>query len=229
MAGRLLDGVRAVFFDLTGTLLHPIDVAGVYARVGVQYGSRLTAEEVGRRFRAAFRAEEERDAAAGWRTSEAREEERWRRIVAHALADAADPDACFRELFAHFARPDAWRLDDNAPAVLARLRTAVDVVGLATNFDGRLRSVIVGFPELARLEPVVLSAAVGWRKPAGKFFAELVALTGLWPGQVVMAGDDRGNDYDGARAASLRAVLLDPRDRHSDVPHRIRRLVDIFG
>src|SRR5262245_38416474 len=112
MPGRPLDGVRAVFFDLTGTLLHPVDVAKVYTRVGGQYGSRLTAEEVGRRFRAAFRSEEERDAAAGWRTSEAREEERWRRIVAYALADAADPDVCFRELFAHFARPDAWRMDD---------------------------------------------------------------------------------------------------------------------
>src|SRR5437764_756042 len=120
MPGRPLDGVRAVFLDVTGTLLHPVDVAGVYARVGAKYGSRLTAEEVGRRFRAAFRSEEERDAAVGWRADEAREAQRWRRIVSYTLADAADPAACFHELFAHFARPDAWRLDDDAPAVWAR-------------------------------------------------------------------------------------------------------------
>ena len=28
MARRLLDGIRAVFFDVGGTVLHPIDAAG---------------------------------------------------------------------------------------------------------------------------------------------------------------------------------------------------------
>jgi putative hydrolase of the HAD superfamily len=228
MSGGLLEGVRAVFFDVTGTLLHPIDVAGAYARVGGKYGSRLSVAAVVRRFREAFRAEEERDAAAGWRTSEAREEERWRRIVGYTLADAADPDACFRELFAHFARPAAWRLDDDAPAVWARLRAAIDVVGLATNFDQRLHTVLAGFPELADPAFVVLSSEVGWRKPGGKFFAELVALTELRPGQILVVGDDRDNDYDGARAAGQPAVLFDPRDRHPDVPQRIRRLIDLL-
>src|SRR5262245_28651234 len=146
MAGRWLDGVRAVLFDVTGTLLHPVDVAGVYARVGAKYGGRLDSADVRGRFRDAFRVEEEANAAADWRTSEERERERWRRIVAHALPDVADPAACFRELFAHFARPGAWRLDDDAPAVLTQLRPMVVMVGLATNFDRRLHSIIAGFP-----------------------------------------------------------------------------------
>lgn len=220
--------ICAVFFDLTGTLLHPVDVAGVYARAGRRHGSRLTAEVVGRHFREAFRVEEEVDAAAGWRTNPAREVERWRRIVARVFDDVPEPDACFRELFAHFARPAAWRLDEDAPAVLAYLRAADVTVGLATNFDRRLGGVIADFPELAGLGPIVLSADVGWRKPAPEFFTALVDRAGLPPGRILLAGDDLVNDYEGARAAGLRAVLLDPRDRYPDVPHRIRRLAALL-
>jgi putative hydrolase of the HAD superfamily len=53
--------------------------------------------------------------------------------------------------------------------------------------------------------------------------------TGLDPGQVLLVGDDRVNDYEGARAAGLHAVLLDPR-RREPVPEeaRIGRLDDLL-
>ena len=40
-------GVRAVFFDAVGTMIHPDPPAAtVYARVGRRFGSRLPAEAV---------------------------------------------------------------------------------------------------------------------------------------------------------------------------------------
>src|SRR5437763_10039141 len=108
--GRLLDGVRAVVFDSVGTLIFPEpSAAAVYARVGKAHGSRLGRGAIGPRFTTAFRRQEALDRAAGLRTSEEREDERWRTIVAEVLPDVADPDGCFRELFAHFGQPDAWR------------------------------------------------------------------------------------------------------------------------
>ena len=75
------ESVRAVFFDAVGTVLVPDPPAPVvYAGVAARFGVRADAGDLRERFRAAFRAEEEADRRAGWSTSEAREEARWRAI-----------------------------------------------------------------------------------------------------------------------------------------------------
>src|SRR5262245_54780253 len=103
--------IQAVAFDAVGTLLFPEPSAAVvYADVGRRFGSRLDVEEIARRFRAAFHEEEQIDVADDLRTSEEREERRWRRIVKRVLDDVSDGEQCFRRLYDHFARPDAWRL-----------------------------------------------------------------------------------------------------------------------
>jgi putative hydrolase of the HAD superfamily len=223
--------VRAVFFDAVGTLIHPDPPApAVYAAVGRRFGSRLDDDAIAARFRAAFQAEEVFDYQNGLRTSEAREVERWRRIVATVLDDVTDAETCFQELFAHFSRPDAWRCDPDAAATLAELAARGYRLGLASNYDERLRSVHAGLPALGPAQHLVISSEVGWRKPAAGFFAALCRVAGLAPGQIALVGDDRDNDYDGARAAGLRAVLFDPRGREAtpDTARvaRLRELVD---
>lgn len=208
---RAVRGVRAVVFDAVGTLLHPDPPAGaVYTAAGRRHGSRLGVDEVQARFRAAFAREEALDQANGLQTSEAREEQRWRRIVAASLPDVTDPEACFRQLHAHFGRPDAWRCDPDAALTLPALARRGYALGMASNYDSRLRSVVAGLPELALLDPLVISSEVGWRKPAPGFFTALCRQLGLPPELVLYVGDDRANDYDGAQAAGLRAVLLAP-------------------
>jgi putative hydrolase of the HAD superfamily len=220
--------VGAVVFDAVGTLLHPDPPAAAYAAVGRRHGSRLCVEEIGTRFAAAFRRQEDADRAAGWRTDEAREAARWRAVVAETLYDAADPAACFAELHAHFARPNAWRCDPDAAATLAALAARGLRVGLASNFDGRLHGVVAGLPELRPVQGlVVASAAVGWRKPAAEFFRAVQARVGLPPEEILFIGDDPATDYDGARAAGLRAVLYDPRGRGPAAAGRVRRLADL--
>src|SRR5262249_27443843 len=139
----------AVFFDAVGTLIHPEPAAtAVYAAVGARYGSRLPAGEVRRRFGAAFVAEERLDAERGHRTAEGRERRRWRDVVAAVLDDVSDARGCFDALYAHFAGTQAWRCGRDAGVVLAALRAEGYVVGIASNFDHRLRAVVGGLPEL---------------------------------------------------------------------------------
>jgi putative hydrolase of the HAD superfamily len=210
----LLSGVRAVAFDAVGTLVTPDPpVQAAYQAVGERYGGRWTIDTIRTRFRSVFRAEEERDRATGWRTNPTREIERWRRIVAAVLDDVTDPEACFRELWDHFSRPTAWRCLPDAGPVLVELWRRGLAVGLASNFDSRLRTVVAGLPELATMGPIVVSAEVGWRKPAPEFFAAVVRAFGCAPGEVLLVGDDSENDYAGATAAGLRAVLLGPAGR----------------
>jgi putative hydrolase of the HAD superfamily len=224
-------GIRAVFFDAVGTLLFPVPSAPqVYASVARRHGLVVSPADVHRRFVAAFRAEEEADQLAGWVTTEVREVARWRRIVSDALPGVTDPVACFRELFEHFARPNAWRVNPDAPDVFRTLQDRDLVLGLASNYDARLWSVIDGHPGLDPLRSrVLVSAAVGHRKPSARFFAEVVRAAGTNPSAVLLVGDDLGNDYEGARAAGLAAVLLDEQDRYPGVPQRIRSIRELIA
>jgi putative hydrolase of the HAD superfamily len=227
---RIPNHVRAVFFDAVGTLLFPEPSAPVvYAQTARRHGLDLTPAEVRTRFIAAYEREEAADAAAGWVTSEQRERARWYRIVTETLAGVADPRACYQHLFTHFASPLTWKLTPDAAGVLLALGRRGLVLGLGSNYDERLWPVLAGFPELDALkERVLISAAVGVRKPGADFFHKAAHSAGCGVSEVLFVGDDLENDYGGATAAGLSALLLDPHGRHAHVPQRITRLSEVL-
>jgi putative hydrolase of the HAD superfamily len=214
-----------VFFDAVGTLLHPEPPAPlVYATLGRRFGTRLDEATLALRFRAAFRRQEEADYANGLRTDEEREIARWRAIVAEVLDDVPEGETCFQELYAHFARADSWRCDPDAAEVLPELVRRGHVLGLASNFDRRLRALVETLPALSAIRHLVISSEIGWRKPAREFFATICQQAAVAPAQILHVGDHPLNDYGGALAAGMQAVLLAKRRRNK---HRIRRLTDL--
>jgi putative hydrolase of the HAD superfamily len=229
--GSLLRGVRAVVFDAVGTLIHPEPAAAVvYADVGRRFGSRLTARETGPRFAAAFAREEAIDQALGLRTSEAREVLRWQRIVTEVLEDVLSPGECFQELFEHFERPGSWRCDPDAAVTVAQLAELGYTLGIASNYDCRLRTVVTGLPALQPVKHLMISSELGWRKPAPEFFAAVAGGVALAPEQIAFVGDDPANDYEGARQAGFLAILLDREGRSRTTgARRINALKDLLG
>lgn len=226
----LLKGIRAVVFDLVGTLVTPEPaVEAVYSRIGRQFGSKLDNATIGIRFRKAFR-ETERNArpianqasqdeasavppVSPWVTSEQAEYERWRTIVATSLPDVANPEDCFSALWIHFGDCRNWRAYDDAVLTLDRLRQEGMPVALASNFDARLHRVCDGLDTIRSISRRFVSSEVGYRKPAREFFdAVLTGLRNIVPDlaarEVLMVGDDRENDVGGARAAGFRAVRV---------------------
>jgi putative hydrolase of the HAD superfamily len=228
VTGLIPPEVRVVVFDAVGTLIHPDPpAAAVYSDAGRLFGSRHDAAKIAARFSKAFRHQEEIDLAAGLRTDEAREVARWQGIVAEVLDDVSDPTGCFRYLYEHFALASAWRTEPDAAATFAALKARGYGLGIASNFDGRLRGVAEarGF----RGMPLVISAAVGWRKPAGEFFAAVCRACGAEPREILYVGDDAVNDYFGAKSAGLASVLLDPNGRAPLGVPRVARLGDVLA
>jgi len=221
--------IRAVFFDAVGTLLFPYPSApAIYADVARRAGVELSEAEVRTRFVEAFRKQEAVDRAAAWVTSEARERDRWRVIVGETLAGVPDAEGCFRELYELFAKPTAWKVDPSAAEVIRQISDRGIRVGMGSNYDARLWSVLDGFPELAPLrERTVVSAAVGFRKPAAEFFREVTRVADCEPEQILFVGDDIDNDYHGATAMGLHAVLLDDRNRATNIARRIATLLEL--
>jgi putative hydrolase of the HAD superfamily len=225
-----LADVRAVVFDAVGTLIDPDPpAANVYCQIGRRFGSQLSESAIAERFRQAFQDEEQRDRQNDWQTSESREVERWKNIVGRVLEDVRDPEACFRLLFEHFARPESWRCQAEAGPVLEALAGPGLILGLASNYDSRLRSVVEDKPELRMIKHLIISSEVGWRKPAEKFFAAVSQIVGQPADKILYVGDDQINDYQGATAAGLPTVLFDPREKQTaSMMRRITRLNELL-
>ena len=220
---------RAVVFDAVGTLLQLDPPAGeVYARFARRFGSRLDAGEIRQRFGLSFAAQERLDEARGHRTDERREWERWQQIVCEVIDDIADTQPCFHALYDHFALPSSWQCDAETGAVIAALQGRGFVVGMASNFDHRLRPIVAGLPQLAGLDRLWISSEIGWKKPARAFFEEVGRSLGISSQEILFVGDDRTNDYLGACGAGMSALLFDPGER-SNLPtdRRITRLGEL--
>jgi putative hydrolase of the HAD superfamily len=215
-------------FDAVGTLIYAApSPAEVYERVGRRLGSRLSRDEISRRFRAAFAAEEAVDRRdPELRTEEARELRRWQAIVAAVLDDVTDPAAAFDELWRHFARPDAWKPFADAAETLPELVRRDHTIGVASNFDARLHDIIAThFPQIRR-EHVFVSSQLGIRKPSPNFFRNCSLPTAHCP---LFVGDDVDNDFHGAKSAGWQAVLIDRDGRHPEISPRIADLRELLA
>jgi putative hydrolase of the HAD superfamily len=209
--------VQCIAFDAVGTIIRADPPAGeVYAAAARRHGSQRSAEDVMRRFRQAFVDSERSDCSvpgvAGLATSEAREFDRWRKIVSLVIDDIGEMAACFDELYEHFARPHAWCCYDDVAPVVEALEGAGLKMAIASNYDHRLHPVCDGLPPLDRISRRVVSAEVGWRKPHRRFYESLIDACGCRPEEILMVGDDFENDIAGARAAGLQAVFLNRRN-----------------
>jgi len=81
----------------------------------------------------------------------------------------------------------------------------------ASNWDCSLPRVLDGAGLGGLLDGVVSSAMVGARKPDRALFEAALALAGCSADEAVHVGDSLENDVRGARAAGIRAVLVDRR------------------
>ena len=100
------------------------------------------------------------------------------------------------------------RLDD-VGATLRELKERGYALGVASNFDARLRRVMAGHAELAALERCFISSEVGHRKPSPRFFESIEKELRLPPEAILMVGDDYENDFVAAGACGWRAAWVD--------------------
>jgi putative hydrolase of the HAD superfamily len=202
--------IRCALFDAVGTLIHadpPVHVA--YAATASQFGVTLDEATIKRRFVEAFHKHYAYVAVNDhYTTSEEIERCRWRAIVNEVFHELAPCEALFERLWHHFAQPASWRLYDDVADCLRRLSNRGLSLGIASNFDQRLRNICRNLPPLHRFEHYFVSSQIGYRKPAREFFRAIERATSLKPQQLMLIGDDWNADYRAATAAGWHAVHL---------------------
>lgn len=187
--------IRCVFLDAVGTVLQPcFPVHETYHHFGKKHGSSKSILFIKSAFQTAFLAEELKDADNAYKTNEHRESERWRSIVASCFPDLKNPDLCFKELFEHYANPDAWSISMEVSTALAHLDSNLIPWGIASNFDFRLKHIIERKPEFSRCKWQIISSVVGYKKPSHLFFQHLISASGFPAKNILMVGDNFETD-----------------------------------
>jgi putative hydrolase of the HAD superfamily len=203
---------QVVFFDAGGTLFRPYPSVGeVYAATALRHGVRVSAQEVETAFHAQWHERNGLSAVTG-QTSEKIEREWWYRLVRdvfHDLESFQDFDAFFEELYDLFARAECWRLFEDTVPVLDSLKAAGYRLGIISNWDHRLFSIVEQLELTRYFETITASSKVGRAKPSTEIFNYALKAFRVEPDVSLHVGDSLTDDYQGALSAGLKAVLLD--------------------
>ena len=204
--------VRVVFFDAAGTLLHlPKGVGYHYREVVLRHGIDIPLETLNRAFGRAWKA-----APAPPLTRKRREDDDrgwWRALVDQVLdacgvASGVDKEAVFADLYAEFLKPGVWSLYPEVPEVLERVRADYPI-GIVSNFDGRLRTILQDLGIASLFDHWVISSEVGADKPEPFIYECALEMAGVAPAEALHVGDDPEGDWEAAAAAGLHVFRLD--------------------
>ena len=220
--------LRAITFDVTGTLIHAPRVAEIYAEVLQRHGLDATPETV-REFlpvvwqEMACRTElgvdrflAHPEGARGW----------WRDFL-RRLCEYLDtgPPTRFTasELYHRFSQADSWEVYPDVRETLGRLQNDLGLsLAVVSNWDDRLGRLLTHLDLIGYFDAVVFSAAIGVEKPDPRIFRYALELLDVAPEEALHVGDDQRQDVEGALAAGMHALLL-VRSEAGGSPHRSMR------
>jgi putative hydrolase of the HAD superfamily len=204
--------IRVVTFDAAGTLIRLVDPAGhTYARVAAEFGCNCEPERMQAAFATAWRILPSPPETPGPNPDDGRGW--WRSLVEKTLDIAGYKvnrfNDYFAKLYATFSQPGIWELYRDAKTILSRLNSSGIRLGVISNFDGRLRTILRQLDVADRFEHLVISSEVGAEKPSARIFHEAARRFAVEPTEILHVGDDPEVDVDGARMADLQALLVD--------------------
>jgi putative hydrolase of the HAD superfamily len=226
--------VRVVFFDAANTLFHVEgSVAEVYLRHAISFGfaqkpGSLAAIE--QAFSRAFR-EAPPPVFSATDPDRIKQSERlwWFDIVHNVFYRVGmfeQFDQFFERVFQVFEDPGSWRLFPETVTALTQLRGKGIELGIISNFDSRLFSVMRGLGLEPLFDTVTISSLSKAAKPAPKIFQLALDKHAVEPKEAVHVGDSLRDDVEGAEKAGLHAVLLDREGRRQGPGVRSIRTLD---
>ena len=221
--------IEAVLVDVGGVLVLPDHdrMVGAFDRAGV----RVDRDQLDRAHYAGVAAlteftEGDREIWAEYNRAYAR------------ACDAPDDalDDAVEHLLNEFATGEVWsRIVHGSVDALRRLGALGVRLAIVSNADGnaeqRLRDDAVcqvGPGRGATVGAIFDSTVIGVAKPDPRIFEMALEALAVPAAHAIHVGDTPGADVDGARAAGVRPVLVDPYDFHCDLDvERVSSLLDV--
>ena len=207
---------QVIFLDAVGTLFGIRGSVGdIYSVFALQAGVNISPQQLNEAFFQSFAAASP-PAFPGVAPEQIpeREFDWWAAIARSTFASVgvldqfSDFQGFFKQLYAHFATEKPWYLyPDVLPALQGWRQQGIEL-GIISNFDTRLYSVIEQLQIKEFLTSVTISAHVGAAKPDRRIFEAALKKHHYTPNQAWHIGDSQKEDYDGAKQAGLKPFLL---------------------
>lgn len=197
-----MENVKAVTFDVGGTLIEPWPSVGhAYAEVAQRHGVEVEPDVVTGQFVKAWQA----------RGDFAYTKDAWATIVDQSFAGLTTmlpSQTFFDELYDEFATAKPWFMYPDVIASLAALKKRKIRMAVISNWDDRLRVLLESLELAHEFEVIIVSAEVGFTKPSPKIFQAAVEALQLPPTQILHVGDSEKEDHHGAQAAGFQSRWL---------------------
>jgi putative hydrolase of the HAD superfamily len=208
---------KVIFLDAVGTLFGIRGSVGeVYGAIARKFGVQSSPESLNEAFYHAFAASDP-PIFPGTDSQEIpkREFEWWQAIAQSTFRHAGvfdqftDFPDFFQELYDHFATAEPWFIYPDVLPALEQWRRIGIQLGILSNFDTRLYSVLKALKLEEFFTSVTISTEVGFAKPEPEIFTTALQKHYCQPQDAWHIGDSFKQDYQGAKAAGIRSILLE--------------------
>jgi putative hydrolase of the HAD superfamily len=228
--------IRVVFFDAADTLFHVHgSVAEIYLQHAVEFGFPQKPDSlvaIKQAFSRAFREAPPPVFAVTDPTRIKQSERLWCDIVHHVFYRVGmfeRFDEFFDQVFRVFEDHRSWRLFPETVSTLTRLKALDLELGIISNFDSRLFTVLRGLGIAEAFDTVTISSLAQAAKPAPQIFHLALEKHAVDPEEALHIGDSLRDDVEGAKKAGLHTALLDRDGRQQGVGvQTIKSLEELF-
>ncbi|OQR97705.1 hypothetical protein THRCLA_06876 [Thraustotheca clavata] len=150
----------------------------------------------------------------------------WSNVVYHSFPESLHAkidesmDELMTSLYNHYSSSNAWQVFDDVRPTLERLQNQGIPMGVISNFDERIESILESL-ELRQYFSFVLSSwEHGEMKPAASIFHQAARLHGLEKSiEMLHVGDDMEKDVHGAQKAGYQGRLIERKTKHESLNH----------
>ena len=185
---------RALLLDVGLTILHLAEpVERVYHRMARPYGITRPPDQVLTAFAKAMKAPVDGLRYAGDGRGF------WKRVV--IASTGVDHPEFIERVYSHYGNAFAWRVAPGARACILAAKAAGAKVGVVSNWDLRLRGLLIALDLYGLFDEVVVSAEELIEKPDPEIFHRACDRLGVRAEDAVHVGDSWEHDVLGARAA----------------------------
>ncbi|MEM1561491.1 MAG: HAD family hydrolase [Candidatus Bathyarchaeia archaeon] len=199
-------GLRAVLFDLGGTLIRTAHPADIIRRILGKHGIERSVEEIA----LAHKFAEENTPLEDYGLPYYEFWIKWNRRIFDRLGVKDENDFLARVLVDEWWDNAGIEVYPDAEGALIRLRGSEFKVGIITNaFKKDIEEILKRVEMPIKFNVFVGIDSVKKPKPSPEIFLHAIRMLGIRPNEAVYIGDDPEKDYIGATNAGLRAILVD--------------------
>ncbi|NXF95463.1 HDHD3 protein, partial [Eubucco bourcierii] len=205
--------LRLLTWDVKDTLLRLRQPLGEsYAAEARAHGVQVPPDTLSRSFREAYEEQSRRFPNYG-RGQGLGSRQWWGDVVKQTFRLSGVHDdrvltAMAEQLYHDFCSARSWELMPGASETLRQCHQRGFRMGVVSNFDQRLETILCHCGLRHHFDFVLSSEAAGFAKPDGRIFQQALSLAGVPPGLAAHVGDDYARDYRAARALGMHSFLL---------------------